>query len=70
MNGCNNCLYGNYDHDTGFYNCSREDYLTEKDTDDLTETGGANCSQFKIDQYAEKIDEYYNNLMNAAAADV
>ena len=48
MTGCNNCKYGKYDHNTGFYNCLKENNLTSKDIDDLTDTGGANCSQFEL----------------------
>ena len=47
MKGCYDCQYAIYDSSTGLYECKREDYLTEADTDDLTETGGLNCSQWK-----------------------
>lgn len=62
-NGCINCIYSSYDYNTGFYNCMKEDFLTEKDTDDLTETGGENCSQYKEDNCIDE-DIYYMNLLH------
>ena len=62
-NGCNNCKYAKYDHDTGFYNCFKEEFLTEIDTDDLTETGGENCSQWEEVNSIEE-DLYYIHLLN------
>lgn len=57
---CLSCMYAIYDNGTGTYECKREDYLTEADVDDLTETGGENCSQYRYEpepDYEEYLKE-------------
>ena len=43
---CDECKYCIYDSSTDTYLCKVEDILSEADFDDLTDTGGENCSQF------------------------